>query len=374
MKFAIGEKVTFLNENRTGIVKKYLNKDMVSVEIADGFEIPVMLNELATIHISIDSDKNLHFTETALRGKKDSELTAAVEENNEGALFLSAAEKVKQGMYLAFVPSGKAASSDSLQILLINHSAYDVLFTCYLAGNREYKGIAYDMVYAETYNEISTIHISDIEQWANWNFQFLFYRENAQTIKSPETAEIKLNLVKFYRENSYQHCSLLDKSCMLIALTGKQTGQEIIVPQNPEQKKDDTVVSAKQQIVEEHLQELAVEKLPAKYVKEKGIAEIDIHIWELVESYQHLSAEEMLKIQLNFFIQYLESAIVYEFSKVVFIHGVGNGRLKAEIRKIVADSYPELSCKDAPIGQYGVGATVIEIPQNINRALYGLKE
>lgn len=374
MKFAIGEKVTFLNENRTGIVKKYLNKDMVSVEIADGFEIPVMINELTKIHISIDKNNNLQFSDTFLKNTIEAEIAPTTETVNEGALFLDGADKIKQGIYLAFVPSGKAVSGDSLKILLINHTEYDVLFTCYLSENKQYKGITYDVTYSETYSELSTIHISDIEQWANWNFQFLYYREDIQIIKAPETAEIKLNLVKFYRDNSYQHCSLLDKPCMLIALSGKQSGKEVSSAKQMETKPEDEVKSAKQHVVEEHLQELAVAPLPAKYIKEQDVAEIDIHIWELMDSHQHLSAEEMLKIQLSFFIKYLESAIVYNFCKIVFIHGVGNGRLKTEIRKIIQDSYSELSCKDAPIAQYGVGATVIEIPQNIDKAIYGLKK
>lgn len=374
MKFAIGEKVTFLNENRTGIVKKYLNKDMVSVEIADGFEIPVMINELAKIHISLDKDNNLQFSDTFLKNAKEPEVVVAKQTDTEGALFLANSNKINQGLYLAFVPMGKAASSDSLQILLINHTGFDVLFTCFLAENRQYKGVAYDVVYSETFYELNTIHISDLEQWANWNFQFLFYRENMQIIKAPESAEIKLNLVKFYRENSYQHCSLIDKTCMLLALSGKLIGKEITSKTNIATDDNNSVVPAQQPIVEEHLEQYKVEKIPSKYIKDQGIAEIDIHIWELVEQYQHLSAEEMLKIQLNYFIKYLESAIVYNFVQVVFIHGVGNGRLKAEIRKIIADSYPELSCKDAPISKYGVGATIIEIPQNMDRAKYGLQK
>ena len=41
-----GDKVSFLNEKRDGIVKKMLNNKMVLVEIEDGFDIPVAINDL----------------------------------------------------------------------------------------------------------------------------------------------------------------------------------------------------------------------------------------------------------------------------------------------------------------------------------------
>jgi len=41
-----GDNVSFLNEKREGIVKKILNNKMVIVEIEDGFDIPVAINDL----------------------------------------------------------------------------------------------------------------------------------------------------------------------------------------------------------------------------------------------------------------------------------------------------------------------------------------
>jgi len=58
----------------------------------------------------------------------------------------------------------------------------------------------------------------------------------------------------------------------------------------------------------------------------------------------------------------LDSAIRAGVSEIIFIHGVGSGRLKDEIRRIIADDYPSCSCQDAPFSRFGVGgATLIVI-------------
>ena len=101
-----------------------------------------------------------------------------------------------------------------------------------------------------------------------------------------------------------------------------------------------------------------------KYIKEEGFAEVDMHIWEIVEDYSKLSPIEMFTIQMNYFNKCLDSALGNHLRKVVFIHGVGNGQLKKEIRNKLETDYPEITVYDAPIAKYGVGATEINIPQN----------
>ena len=59
--------------------------------------------------------------------------------------------------------------------------------------------------------------------------------------------------------------------------------------------------------------------------------EVDLHITELVDKPEGLSNFEMLNIQLEKFENELDAAIFKNMKKIIFIHGVGNGRLKQEI-------------------------------------------
>lgn len=83
---------------------------------------------------------------------------------------------------------------------------------------------------------------------------------------------------------------------------------------------------------------------------------VDLH---LKQGYNHPDAVER---QLARFRGELDSALRAGEKEIIFIHGVGTGKLKDEIRRITAEDYPSCSCHDAPFGLYGVGgATLIVI-------------
>ena len=47
--------------------------------------------------------------------------------------------------------------------------------------------------------------------------------------------------------------------------------------------------------------------------------------------------------------------------KIVFIHGRGEGVLKAEIEKMLRHDFPTCSYQDASFREYGFGATMVVI-------------
>ena len=91
--------------------------------------------------------------------------------------------------------------------------------------------------------------------------------------------------------------------------------------------------------------------------------EVDLHINQLVSSSGHMSNHEMLNIQLETAKRQLEFAIRKRIQKVVFIHGVGEGVLKEEL-KYLFRRYENIKYYDADYQKYGMGATEIYIYQN----------
>jgi len=67
--------------------------------------------------------------------------------------------------------------------------------------------------------------------------------------------------------------------------------------------------------------------------EEEIIREFDLHIEELGIPYRNLANYEIVRIQLNYFENKLGESIQKGISPVTFIHGVGNGVLRQEIRK-----------------------------------------
>ena len=73
----------------------------------------------------------------------------------------------------------------------------------------------------------------------------------------------------------------------------------------------------------------------------------------------------MLNLQLETAKRQLEFAIRKRIQKVVFIHGVGEGVLKEEL-KYLFNRYDNVAFYDAEYKKYGLGATEVYIYQNTN--------
>lgn len=86
-----------------------------------------------------------------------------------------------------------------------------------------------------------------------------------------------------------------------------------------------------------------------------GTREVDLH---LRSGY---SSPDAVERQLSRFRGELESAVRRGDSKIIFIHGVGSGRLREEIRKILSDDYPSFVFQDAPFSRYGYGGATLVI-------------
>ncbi|MDT0646553.1 DNA mismatch repair protein MutS [Zunongwangia sp. F260] len=92
--------------------------------------------------------------------------------------------------------------------------------------------------------------------------------------------------------------------------------------------------------------------------------EVDLHIHKLTKSARGLSNYEMLDIQLDTARRQLEFAMEKRIQKIVFIHGVGEGVLKAELDYLFG-RYANVKFYDADFKKYGLGATEVYIFQNV---------
>ncbi|MBK7381918.1 MAG: Smr/MutS family protein [Flavobacteriales bacterium] len=102
---------------------------------------------------------------------------------------------------------------------------------------------------------------------------------------------------------------------------------------------------------------------PGKTLKrpdDGGVAEVDLHLHELVEDESSMSHGEKLEFQLRYFERALESAIRDGKRKLIVIHGVGEGVLREEVRRML-QYYDGVQFSDAEMGRYGAGATEVRI-------------
>lgn len=96
-----------------------------------------------------------------------------------------------------------------------------------------------------------------------------------------------------------------------------------------------------------------------KFQFEKVI-EIDLHLEELVEFPMKLDDRLRLYTQMQHVKKCLEAAVNQHYRKLIFIHGVGEGVLKSELRNYLAQ-FEYITVKDADYREYGSGATEVII-------------
>jgi len=108
------------------------------------------------------------------------------------------------------------------------------------------------------------------------------------------------------------------------------------------------------------------------FVKEKRskkdgfVLEVDLHIEKLVPNKKGMSNYDILTLQAETAKRQIEFAIRNRMPKVVLIHGVGEGILKAELDFLLG-RYEGISFQDADYQKYGLGATEVYIKQNPDR-------
>ena len=115
-------------------------------------------------------------------------------------------------------------------------------------------------------------------------------------------------------------------------------------------------------LLKEKISQNPAKKSLFKKEKKEVILEVDLHINKLVKSTRNLDNYDILNIQLDTAKNKVEFAISKRISKIVFIHGVGEGVLKSELQRLL-NKYP-IKYYDATYKKYGLGATEVYVFQN----------
>ena len=354
MKFKLGDRVAFLNEKGGGIITRIESEQIVYVSIEDGFEIPYSVTDLLKVGDAL-ADMTRHMEDEAEAGNPD-----------QSPLF-SVPNKIGQrasGAYLALIPSDQEHLLHSpLDFFLVNHSDMELLFGIYLNRSGNYHGIEYGFIESDSKLFIKQVERNQIEDWLNGLAQLVFFGPGRTIPVKPASASITFKPVKIYKEDSFPFEGLLRKKAMIIQLAlledlaMKTEGPEV----TPESIKlmNEKIISGTRKTESK----TKAESFLDKHKVDDRIAEVDLHITELTNSITGLSNVEMLRIQMDYFRRCMEQAEVEKMSKMIFIHGIGNGTLKNEILKYLRNT-PGVEFYDAAYARYGMGATEVFFYRN----------
>ena len=91
--------------------------------------------------------------------------------------------------------------------------------------------------------------------------------------------------------------------------------------------------------------------------------EVDLHIHELVDDQRGLPDRAKLAIQMDHFDRMMDIAKREKLRRIVFIHGVGQGVLRHQIRTSLDQHHPDCTYRDGDPRKYGSGATEVWLGQ-----------
>lgn len=338
-----GDKVRFLNATGGGVIKSVINKTMVNVEDDDGFEVPTLMSELVVIDDSVSMDVKPKSLRKPKAEKVDEQPLKKPEPKAEPKYV---AGKDAPDCYFAFVPQDeKNPVEGELKVYLVNNSNNFVLCNYSHLKNKVFRSVESGKMNPNSKRYLESFSRFDLNDLPEFIFQLVFFREESPKLEEPLVKSMKLNPVKFYRQNSYTKSKFFTQNVLIFSLLEPDLEEEL-------EKLTDTDFKNAIQEKEEAKPELKKSVAP-------DLVEVDLHIHELLEDTRGLTNHEMLEIQMGRFRNELETAIANGTRRIVFIHGVGNGTLKLELRKELSTKYKKYYFQDASFKEYGYGATMV---------------
>jgi hypothetical protein len=353
----VGDRVNFLNEKGGGIVSKIVDNNVVQVTIEDGFDIPVMISDLIKTGITDDIEKAYK--------KLHPEIEIQPEDEDVFPLFLAhnSPEQRAAGLYFAIIPqTPETPLVGSLDLYLVNHTDYNILFGIFESLAGSYSGSDYGVLEPESRLFLKSIGRSEIEAWANSLLQVTFFKENKCEPVAPFSGLITFRPIKLYKEESFKYESLLrtkafvTEVCKLSDIARKPLFEESLSQENLRLLQEKMQLNQAKPNPEKN-------SMLEKHKIDDTVAEVDLHIGELVDNFTNLEKNDLLQIQLQYFKNCMEEAYKEKISKVIFIHGVGNGKLKTEIYSYL-QTREGIEYYDAPYARYGMGATEVNFYRN----------
>ncbi len=361
MGFKKGDKVRFLNDVGGGTVTRLMGKNMVMVLNEDDFEIPVLAKELVKIssmeeevYQAKESYSNRRET-TSNSYEEEMEEEFFEEPNVEDFTIIEGNDELS--LYLAILPeAGQELEDSRFKLYLINDSNYQIKA---LVSEREQDAsnfVSFIDLDSNTKCFVKYLKRDELNDFPKLNFQFLFYGFGSFQPLKPLDKDVEIKPMKFYKKHNFVENEYFEEPAMLIAFH-----EDLLNSKYDEITRED-ILNAKK---EKEKAEEEAKRLNNKYKvskKAEEMVEVDLHIHELVDEPKGLSNKEMLDIQMSHFHSTLAEGLKnHHTKKMVFIHGIGAGVLKTELRRALKHDYPQLYFQDASFKEYGFGATLVII-------------
>ena len=377
----IGDKVRFLSEVGGGVVTGFQGKNIVLVEDADGFDIPMPIHDCVVIETD-DYNIPTPAAKAAAKKKKEEEqaarqvivtpksvsgASARASESPAGRVAKPEISVYRQpemrggdvlNVFLAFVPEDiKAVSTTPFEAYLVNDSNYYMYYTYLCAEGKAWTARSHGLIEPNTKLLLEEFEKSELNDREHVAVQLVAFKDNRSFVLKPSVSvEIRIDTVKFYKLHTFQNTDFFDTPALVYDIVKADLPVKQVYVSAEElqdaliQKKtvDDNTASSKPQTI----------------IKRGGrneIIEIDLHISELLDDTQGMGNSEILNYQLDKFREVMEQYKNKREQRIVFIHGKGDGVLRKALLDELKRKYSNCRHQDASFQEYGFGATMVTV-------------
>lgn len=393
----IGDKVRFLNTTGGGKIAGFQGKDLVLVCDDDGFEIPTLRSEIVVVETdnynlvrkpvpskerasTSESDGLSHtsikaalaaYAAAANGGENGAPEQELLEDESEPAdkeitfqprpLERRGADQVN--FYIGFLPvDSRALSQTEFEVYLINDSNLYVRFLLLTQEGEQYSLRHEGLVLPNQKLLLDTIGHADLPQWERLTFQLLAYKTDKPfALKSPQNITLRVDGTKFYKLHSFAASDFFNDPALVRPLVSED---------RPAQSVSIAAETVEEALITPEVVRQAAERpkqQPARAIDKSvtldrnAIVEVDLHADVLLDSTRGLTPTDILMMQIKAFHDTMRQYAKDKGRRIVFIHGKGEGVLRATLLKELKNHYRHCTHQDASFREYGFGATMVTV-------------
>jgi len=372
----IGDKVRFLSEIGGGRVAGFQGKDIVLVEDEDGFQVPMRRSEVVVIgQENYDTSHVVELkapTNLPTKGKAPTNLpqkgeamyaedSCASKASPFGGRLVGASERKggeQLSAYLAFVPIDvKELTQTRFETYFVNDSNYYMHFTYMSAEGNSWRLRSTDEVEPNTKLFIEEFGREDLNGMERIAVQLLPYkREKPFLMKSPVDVQLRVDAVKFYKLHTFQENDFFEQPALLYTIIKDDTPVRSLVIDAQQLKQSMYGKDAS------NAESSSAATSPSRE-RQEGPSQIvvDLHADALLDTTQGMTASDILNYQLDVFRRTLKNYEKKKGTRIIFIHGKGEGVLRKALVNELQYRYKHYTYQDASFQEYGYGATQVTI-------------
>lgn len=347
----IGDTVRFLNDVGGGQIVRIDGRIAYVRDPADGFETPMPLTECIVVPGAPEVKEEVktpkaHKIFKAPEAEKDLSVPEAPREPQGPKPF---------NAVLLFEPQDiRRLSQTAFDLYLVNDSGFRLH---YVVASRQSDSRDWTLVGAGEAEPDMQVFLGEVAQCdlnslAVISVQLLAYKAgNTFELQPPVASETRMDLTRLAKLHCFTSTAYSDTPVLTVPVV---TNGKVVRPLRLEALVEEYLPSAPKP------EPRASKPQPRKPRMEEPEV-VDLHIDQLLDSTSGLQPADMLACQMREFDRRMEQAAKHPGRKIIFIHGKGEGVLRAALLDRLRRRWPKCEAQDASFREYGFGATQITI-------------